>query len=51
MTLTRAQIAFAVAALLFLIDFALGLAGVATGRVRLTTLALFVLAVGALLAQ
>jgi hypothetical protein len=51
MTLTRAQIAFAVAALLFAVAFILDLAGVATGRVRLTVLAAFCLAVGAMLTQ
>jgi hypothetical protein len=51
MTLTRAQIAFAIAALLFAVAFILDLAGVATGRVRLTVLAAFCLAIGLMIAQ
>jgi hypothetical protein len=51
MTLSRAQIAFAIAAFLFLLSLVLDLMSVATGRFRLNTLALFALAVGAMLTQ
>lgn len=51
MTLTRAQVAFAIAAFLFLLSLILDLMGVATGRFRLNTLAAFAFAVGAMLTQ
>jgi hypothetical protein len=51
MTLSRAQIAFAIAAFLFLLSLVLDLIGVATGRVRLTVLAAFCLAVGLAMTQ
>jgi hypothetical protein len=51
MTTTRAGVAFAIAAFLFALDFALALAGVATGRVRLIAAGAFALAVGLLLTQ
>lgn len=51
MTVTRAQVAFLVAAILFLLAFVLDLVGVATGRVRLSMAGATCLAVGLMISQ
>lgn len=51
MTLTKAQVAFAIAAFLLLLDFGLALAGASTGRFRLLALGAAFLAAGLYLAQ